>query len=110
MTDEKQKEEITPMEALRRQSSHMMRQGFAMQDAQTIIAAGNAYATATCAVYLEEIRDGIVKLNERVDQGIELAMTFGPGLLSGSVAGGMGERFGKAVGGLFGKKGDSDGE
>jgi len=105
MTDEQQKEELTPMEALRRQSAHMMRQGFAMQDPQTIVAAGNAYATATCAVYLEEIRDGIVKLNERVDQGIELAMTFGPGLLSGG-AGGMGERFGKAVGGLFGKKGD----
>jgi|GEM_PF-3648364 len=103
MTDEK-KEELTPLEALRRQSAHVMRQGFATQDVQTTLAAGQVFATATCAVYLEEIRDGIVKLNERVDQGIELAMTFGPGLLSGSVAGGMGERFGKAVGGLFGKK------
>jgi len=109
MTDEN-KEEITPMEALRRQSAHVMRQGFATQDVQTTLAAGQVFAVATCAVYLEEIRDGIVKLNERVDQGIELAMTFGPGLLSGSVAGGMGERFGKAVGGLFGKKGDSDGD
>lgn len=102
MTDDN-REELTPLEALRRQSAHVMRQGFATQDAQTTLAAGQVFATSTCAVYLEEIRDGIVKLNERVDQGIELAMTFGPGLLSGG-AGGVGERFGKAVGGLFGKK------
>jgi hypothetical protein len=95
------------LKAFREASTRALRHGLATQDINLVLAGGNGLALAMCAGHLESIRKGIDKLNGRVDEGVQLAMTFAPSLLSGG--GKVAEQFGGVVRNLVGrKKGTND--